>query len=128
MARLAVDRARAGLPDNALVRLRQRAGELLKTEIDYAATVIRAFVHDLDHPDGAPGIGRLGQRAVSARAAFEATAGATRHRRAGSLRRWMRPYRAALNAVTTSRAPPWRRILPAHPPPNLNREFVSRRR
>jgi len=32
------------LPDDSLVRLRQRAGELLKTEIDYAATVIKAFV------------------------------------------------------------------------------------
>ena len=38
------------LPDHALTRLRQRAGELLKTEIDYAATVVRAFVHELDHP------------------------------------------------------------------------------
>ena len=32
--------AHAALPDDAMVRLRQRAGELLKTEIDYAATVI----------------------------------------------------------------------------------------
>ena len=38
------------IPDDALIRLQQRAGELLKTEIDYAATVIKAFVHDLDHP------------------------------------------------------------------------------
>ncbi|MGZ6778969.1 MAG: FUSC family protein, partial [Mycobacterium sp.] len=41
------------IPDNALIRLRQRAGELLKTEIDYAATVIKAFVHDLDDPSDA---------------------------------------------------------------------------
>ncbi|MGW0160997.1 FUSC family protein [Mycobacterium sp. NPDC003323] len=109
------------LPDNALVRLRQRAGELLKTEIDYAALVIRAFVHDLDHPREA--MESAWARAVSARTAFEATAGATGtdwHQ----LRRWMRAYRAALNAVTTSCAS-LEAHLPAHPPSNLNREFVA---
>lgn len=109
------------LPDNALVRLRQRAGELLKTEIDYAATVIRAFVHDLDHPKES--LESAWARAVSARTAFEATAGST-----GTdwqqLRRWMRSYRAALNAVTTSCAA-LEAHLPAHPPATLNREFVA---
>ncbi|TQK27358.1 FUSC family protein [Arthrobacter sp. SLBN-53] len=109
------------LPDNALVRLRQRAGELLKTEIDYAAMVVRAFVHDLDHPKEA--LESAWARAVSARTAFEATAGAT-----GTdwqqLRRWMRSYRAALNAVTTSCAT-LEANLPAHPPVDLNREFVA---
>ncbi|WBP92237.1 FUSC family protein [Mycolicibacterium neoaurum] len=109
------------LPDNALVRLRQRAGELLKTEIDYAAMVVRAFVHDLDHPKEA--LESAWARAVSARTAFEATAGAT-----GTdwqqLRRWMRSYRAALNAVTTSCAT-LEANLPAHPPADLDREFVA---
>ncbi|MEH3128822.1 MAG: FUSC family protein [Mycolicibacterium neoaurum] len=109
------------LPDNALVRLRQRAGELLKTEIDYAATVVRAFVHDLDHPKES--LESAWARAVSARTAFEATAGAT-----GTdwqqLRRWMRSYRAALNAVTTSCAT-LEANLPAHPPADLDREFVA---
>lgn len=109
------------LPDNALVRLRQRAGELLKTEIDYAAMVVRAFVHDLDHPKES--LESAWARAVSARTAFEATAGAT-----GTdwqqLRRWMRSYRAALNAVTTSCAT-LEANLPAHPPADLDREFVA---
>ena len=109
------------MPDNALVRLRQRAGELLKTEIDYAATVVRAFVHDLDHPKEQ--LESAWGRAVSARAAFEATAGAT-GTESGPLRRWMRSYRAALNSVTTSCAA-LEAHLPPHPPPQLNREFVA---
>ena len=109
------------VPDNALVRLRQRAGELLKTEIDYAATVVRAFVHDLDHPKEQ--LESAWGRAVSARAAFEATAGAT-GTESGPLRRWMRSYRAALNSVTTSCAA-LEAHLPPHPPPQLNREFVA---
>ena len=64
------------VPDDAFIRLQQRAGELLKTEIDYAATVIKAFVHDLDHP--ADALAAAWQRAFRARAAFEAAAGATR--------------------------------------------------
>ena len=64
------------LPDDAMVRLRQRAGELLKTEIDYAATVINGFVHELDHP--ADKLSAAWQRAFRARAAFEAASGATR--------------------------------------------------
>ncbi|MGK2903288.1 MAG: FUSC family protein [Mycobacterium sp.] len=109
------------IPDNGMVRLRQRAGELLKTEIDYAATVIKAFVHDLDHPKEQ--LESAWGRAVSARAAFEATAGAT-GTESRPLRRWMRSYRAALNSVTTSCATLEAR-LPDHPPPNLNREFVA---
>ncbi|MDR7290256.1 putative membrane protein YccC [Mycolicibacterium senegalense] len=42
--------AHVALPDHDLIRLRQRAGELLMTEIDYAALVIKAFVHEIDHP------------------------------------------------------------------------------
>jgi uncharacterized membrane protein YccC len=109
------------IPDNAMVRLRQRAGELLKTEIDYAATVVKAFVHDLDHPKEQ--LESAWGRAVSARAAFEATAGAT-GAESRTLRRWMRAYRAALNSVTTSCAT-LEAHLPAHPPPGLDREFVS---
>lgn len=109
------------LPDNALVRLRQRAGELLKTEIDYAATVIKGFVHDVDHP--ADTLSTAWQRAESARAAFEAAVGATRTENA-VIRRWLRPYRASLNAVTTSCAT-LESTLPAHPSPTLNREFTS---
>ncbi|MCF6389206.1 FUSC family protein [Mycobacterium sp. MBM] len=109
------------VPDNALVRLRQRAGELLKTEIDYAATVVKAFVHDLDHPKEQ--LESAWGRAVSARAAFEATAGAT-GTESKPLRRWMRSYRAALNSVTTSCAT-LEEHLPSHPPAELNREFIA---
>lgn len=110
-----------GLPDNALVRLRQRAGELLKTEIDYAAAVIKAFVHDLDHP--AETLSAAWQRAANARTAFEAAAGATRTDDP-AIRRWLRAYRASLNAVTTSCAT-LESTLPIHPSPTLNREFVG---
>ncbi|MDZ4269617.1 MAG: FUSC family protein [Mycobacterium sp.] len=87
------------LPDDGLTRLSQRAGELLKTEIDYAATVIRAYVHELDHP--ADALAAAWERAFRARAAFEAAAGATRLE-TRELRHWLQSYRAALNAVTTS--------------------------
>lgn len=91
--------AHVALPDHILIRLAQRAGELLKTEIDYAATVIRAFVHQLEHP--ADAMSSAWERAFRARAAFEAAAGATRvHTR--EMRRWLRSYRAALNAVTAA--------------------------
>jgi uncharacterized membrane protein YccC len=108
------------LPDNALIRLRERAGELLKTEIDYAATVIKAFVGELDHPGDA--LSTAWQRALRARAAFEAAAGSTR---ADSrvLRRWLRSYRTALNAVTSACAA-LETGLPADPPA-LNRHFVA---
>ncbi|GFG48760.1 FUSC family protein [Mycolicibacterium agri] len=108
------------VPDDALIRLRQRAGELLKTEIDYAATVIKAFVHDLENPSDT--LAAAWQRAFRARAAFEAAAGATRIE-SRELRRWMRSYRAGLNAVTSSCAA-LEANLPAHPSETLGREFV----
>ncbi|OBK78691.1 FUSC family protein [Mycobacterium sp. 1274761.0] len=108
------------VPDDALIRLRQRAGELLKTEIDYAATVIKAFVHDLDHPSDA--LAAAWQRAFRARAAFEAAAGATRVE-SRELRRWLRSFRAALNAVTSS-CSALEQSLPPHPSPTLSRRFV----
>ncbi|MDT5338877.1 MAG: hypothetical protein QOD90_4382 [Mycobacterium sp.] len=108
------------LPDHSMVRLRQRAGELLKTEIDYAATVIKAFGHGLDHP--AEALAAAWDRAFRARAAFEAAAGATTSD-SGDLRRWLKSYRTALNAVTTSCAT-LESSLPAHPPATLSSEFV----
>jgi hypothetical protein len=87
------------LPDHGLIRLHQRAGELLKSEIDYAAAVVKAFVHELDHP--ADALSAAWQRAFRARAAFEAAAGTTRAD-SRQLRRWLRSYRAALNAVTSA--------------------------
>ncbi|MDT5311605.1 MAG: hypothetical protein QOE74_625 [Mycobacterium sp.] len=108
------------LPDHSLIRLRQRAGELLKTEIDYAATVIKAFVHGLDHPGEA--LAASWERAFRARAAFEAAAGATTSD-SGDLRRWLKSYRTALNAVTTSCAT-LESSLPAQPPATLSGDFV----
>ena len=108
------------VPDNALIRLQQRAGELLKTEIDYAAAVIKAFVHDLDHP--ADALAAAWQRAFRARAAFEAAAGATRVE-SRELRRWLRSFRAALNSVTSS-CTALEGSLPPHPSSTLSREFV----
>jgi hypothetical protein len=87
------------LPDHGLIRLRQRAGELLKSEIDYAAAVVKAFAHELDHP--AEALSAAWQRAFRARAAFEAASGAT-PADSRELRRWLRSYRAALNAVTSA--------------------------
>ncbi|KAA0093991.1 FUSC family protein [Mycolicibacterium sp. P1-18] len=108
------------LPDHSMVRLRQRAGELLKTEIDYAATVIKAFVHGLDHPGEA--LAAAWERAFRARAAFEAAAGATTSD-SGDLRRWLKAYRTALNAITTSCAT-LESNLPATPPATLHTDFV----
>lgn len=109
------------LPDHALIRLRQRAGELLKTEIDYAATVVKAFVHEIDHP--ADALSAAWQRAYRARAAFEAASGATRLDSL-ELRRWLRSYRAALNVVTSS-CSSMEGSLPAQPSTALSREFVA---
>ena len=108
------------LPDHVAVRLRQRAGELLKTEIDYAATVIKAFVHRLDRP--AESLSAAWERAYRARAAFEAApgAGATDDR---EFRRWLRSYRSAVNVVTAS-CTALETSLPAHPPRGWNDEFV----
>ncbi|MGZ8802936.1 MAG: FUSC family protein, partial [Mycobacterium sp.] len=108
------------LPDDALTRLGQRAGELLKTEIDYAATVIKAYVHELDNP--ADALSAAWQRAFRARAAFEAAAGATRMD-TRELRHWLRSYRTALNAVTTS-CTTLEANFPASPSAPWRREFV----
>ncbi|HYO01100.1 MAG TPA: FUSC family protein [Mycobacterium sp.] len=108
------------LPDHSLIRLRQRAGELLRTEIDYAATVIKAFVHGLEHPGEA--LAAAWERAFRARAAFEAAAGATTSD-SGDLRRWLKSYRTALNAVTTSCAT-LESNLPAQPSATLSGDFV----
>ncbi len=109
------------LPDHALTRLRQRAGELLKTEIDYAATVVKAFVHELDHP--ADAMSAAWQRAFRARAAFEAASGAARMD-SRELRHWLRSYRAALNAVTSA-CTNLERSLPAQSPASLTPDFVA---
>ena len=109
------------LPDHALTRLQQRAGELLKTEIDYAATVVKAFVHELDHP--AEAMSAAWQRAFRARAAFEAASGATRVD-SRELRRWLRSYRAALNAVTSA-CTSLESSLPTQPPAALTPEFIA---
>jgi uncharacterized membrane protein YccC len=109
------------LPDDALIRLRQRAGELLKTEIDYAATVVKAFVHEIDHP--ADTLSAAWQRAYRARAAFEAATGATRLDSL-ELRRWLRSYRAALNVVTSS-CTSMESSLPSTPSTALSAEFVA---
>jgi uncharacterized membrane protein YccC len=113
--------AHVALADHAVVRLRQRAGELLKTEIDYAATVIKAFVHELDRPTEA--LSAAWERAYRARAAFEAAAGfgATDD---GDIRRWLRSYRTALNVVTAS-CTALETSLPARPPANWDRDFVG---
>ncbi|WNG90774.1 FUSC family protein [Mycobacterium sp. ITM-2016-00318] len=108
------------IPDDALIRLRQRAGELLKTEIDYAAAVIKAFVHDLDNPSDT--LAAAWQRAVRARSAFEAATGATRVE-SKELRLWLRSFRAALNTVTSS-CTSLEHSLPPHPSTALSREFV----
>jgi uncharacterized membrane protein YccC len=109
------------LPDHAVVRLRQRAGELLKTEMDYAATVIKAFVHELDHPTEA--LAAAWERAYRARAAFEAAAGAT-PTDDRDFRRWLRAYRAGLNVVTAS-CTALETSLPAHPPSGWSKDFVT---
>jgi len=109
------------LPDDALIRLRQRAGELLKTEIDYAATVVRAFVRELDRPSDA--LATAWQRAFRARAAFEAASGAIRLEEP-ELRKWLRSLRAALNAITGA-CTTMERALPQAPPTGLSPEFVA---
>ncbi|BBX16384.1 hypothetical protein CRI77_23065 [Mycolicibacterium duvalii] len=87
------------LPDDELTRLEQRAGELLKTEIDYVATVIRAYLHVL--PNSSETLASAWQRAFRARAAFEAASGAARLD-SPELRNWLRAYRTALNGITAS--------------------------
>jgi hypothetical protein len=109
------------LPDHGLIRLHQRAGELLKSEIDYAAAVVKAFVHELDHP--AEALSAAWQRAFRARAAFEAASGATRAD-SRELRRWLRSYRAALNAVTSA-CTSLESSLSSAPTSALTPEFVA---
>ncbi|MEO3759387.1 FUSC family protein [Mycobacterium sp. B14F4] len=113
--------AHVALPDHALTRLHQRAGELLKTEIDYAAAVVKAYVHELDHP--ADALAAAWQRAFRARSGFEAASGATRMESA-ELRRWLRSYRTALNAVTSA-CTALEASLPNHPPASLTPEFIA---
>jgi uncharacterized membrane protein YccC len=109
------------LPDHELIRLHQRAGELLKSEIDYAAAVVKAFVHELDHPSEA--LSAAWQRAFRARAAFEAASGATRAD-SRELRRWLRSYRTALNAVTSA-CTSLETSLSVEPSTALTPEFVA---
>ncbi|BBZ04366.1 fusaric acid resistance protein [Mycolicibacterium chitae] len=85
------------LPDRTLVRLRQRAGELLRAESDYAATVVRAFAHPLDQPEVT--LSAVWQRTTRARSAFEAAGSGVRADMA-EVRHWLTAYRAALNAIT----------------------------
>lgn len=113
--------AHVALPDHALTRLQQRAGELLKTEIDYAAAVVKAYVHELDHP--ADALAAAWQRAFRARSGFEAASGATRME-SPELRRWLRSYRTALNAVTGA-CTALEASLPNRPLAALTPEFVA---
>ncbi|TXI56717.1 FUSC family protein [Mycolicibacterium mageritense] len=113
--------AHVALPDHALIRLRQRAGELLMTEIDYAAMVVKAFVHEVDHP--AETLSAAWQRAFRARAAFEAAWGAARLD-SPTLRRWLRSYRTALNTVTSA-CTTLENSLPTHPSSALPGEFIA---
>ena len=108
------------LPDRSMVRLRQRAGELLKAEIDYAATVIRGFVHPIPH--AASTLNTAWQRAVRARSAFEAASGSLRAE-APEVRRWLSSYRAALNAVTGACVALEDKVAGAHPE-RLDPRFV----
>ena len=108
------------MPDDALTRLAQRAGELLKTEVDYAAVVIKAYVHEMD--SAADALSAAWQRAFRARAAFEAAAGTTRMD-SRELRRWMGAYRTALNTVTAS-CTTLEASLPERPAATWNGEFV----
>lgn len=113
--------AHVALPDHAMIRLSQRAGELLMTEIDYAAAVIKAFVHELDRP--ADALSAAWQRAFRARAAFEAASGTTRME-SRELRRWLRSYRTALNAVTSA-CTTLEKSLPTAPSTPLDRQFIA---
>lgn len=108
------------LPDQAMVRLQQRSAELLKAEIDYAATVIRGFVHDLENRQDV--LRSAWHRAARARTAFEAACGAVRVD-SRDVRRRLAPYRATLNAITGVCA-----VLEAHlptlPSSTLDRRFT----
>lgn len=108
------------IPDRAMVRLQQRSAELLKAEIDYAATVIAAFVHELENR---PEVLRSAwHRAARARTAFEAACGAVRVD-SRDVRKRLAPYRATLNAITGACAV-LEDQLPAASPAGLDRRFV----
>ena len=113
--------AHVALPDHALIRLRQRAGELLMTEIEYAAMVVKAFVHEVDHTPEL--LSATWQRAFRARAAFEAAWGAA-PLDSPTLRRWLRSYRTALNTVTSA-CTTLEHSLPSHPSSALPGDFVA---
>jgi hypothetical protein len=83
--------------------------------------VVKAYVHELDHP--ADALSNAWQRAFRSRAAFEAASGAARMD-SHELRRWLRSYRAALNAVTGA-CTAMEASLPAHPPAALTAEFTA---
>ncbi|MGE2835975.1 FUSC family protein [Mycobacterium sp. SMC-4] len=108
------------LPDDELTRLEQRAGELLKTEIDYVATVIKAYLHVLAAPSET--LATAWQRAFRARAAFEAASGAARLE-SPDLRHWLRAYRTALNGITAS-CSTLETNLPTAPPTVHNNDFA----
>ncbi|WP_264061230.1 FUSC family protein [Mycolicibacterium psychrotolerans] len=107
-------------PDDALTRLAQRAGELLKTEIDYAATVVKVYLHELDTASDVRAA--AWERTFRARAAFEAAAGAARLE-SREQRHWLRCYRSVLNAVTSSCAA-LEGNLPVDPFPDSHRVFL----
>lgn len=107
-------------PDDALTRLAQRAGELLKTEIDYAATVIKVYLHELDTATDIRAA--AWERTFRARAAFEAAAGAARLE-SREQRHWLRSYRSVLNAITSSCAT-LENNLPVDPFPDSHRVFL----
>jgi hypothetical protein len=109
------------LPDESLVRLRQRAGEFLNAQVEYAATVVGAFVHQVDDPSEA--MRAAWHRSARARSAFEAAAGSARADSPG-IRKWLTSYRAALNAITGACAV-LETHLPPYPPTTLSRQFTS---
>lgn len=111
--------AHVALPDDELTRLAQRAGELLKTEIDYAATVIKGYVHEREN--ATEEMTAAWQRVSRARSAFEATTGAMRLE-SRDFRLWLRSYRTAINSLTSSCT-----TLEAHMPTRpagVDREFA----
>lgn len=108
------------IPDRAMVRLQQRSAELLKAEIDYAATVISGFVHELENRQDT--LRSAWHRAARARTAFEAACGAVRVD-SRDVRRRLAPYRATLNAITGACAV-LETHLPAQPSSKLDRRFA----
>lgn len=108
------------MPDDPLTRLAQRAGELLETEIDYAATVVKVYLHEIDSATEVRAA--AWERTFRARAAFEAASGAARLVSAEQ-RRWLRCYRAVLNSITSSCAT-LEDNLPVDAFPQPHRPFV----